>query len=144
MPQRTIGEARQQLDALSELMSPKTLDPYRAEFDAAQMAALDMATRYMDRTVDDAEALSSRIEDQLREVHDGYAVLIREGDAGRIAGREFSERYTKLRYQQRSAERRLAEVARTADRLEGIETDPEAWADAFYSRFPLVRPEFSF
>ena len=75
---------------------------------------------------------------------DGYARLISDVEAGRIPAREFSERFTKLRGEQRDIERRTAAVARTADRLERVESDPETWADAFYSRFPLVRPKFSF
>jgi hypothetical protein len=144
MAQRTIGEARQQLDALSEVISPRALEPYRAEFDDARSAAVEMATRYMDETFGDAEVLGAALSEQLFAVRDGYAQLISEGEAGRIPAREFSERFTTLRRQQRDAERRAAEVARTADRLQGIESDPEAWTDTFYSRFPLVRPTFSF
>jgi hypothetical protein len=144
MPQRIIGEARQHLDALGEVVSYKALEPYRAEFDTAQAAALEMATRYMDETAGDAETLSTQLHDQLGEVRDGYALLLSEGEAGRIPARDFNERLTKLRRQQRDAERRATEVERTADRLEAVESDPEAWADSFYARFPLVRPQFSF
>jgi len=144
MPQRTIQEARQHLDGLAEVMSPKALSPFQAEFDGAQTAAVDMATRHMDTTFAAVAALSDRVDDQVRDVRTGYARLIDEGQAGRITAREFNERFTKLRQQQRDAERRATEAARTAERLEAVELDPEGWADSLYQRFPLTRPHFSF
>lgn len=144
MPQRTIAEARAQLDALGQVMSNASLEPFRAELEAAQAVAQEMATRHMDTTSGDAEKLAADVLDQLSEVQDAYAELVSASEAGRVSARDFSDRFTKLRAQQRAAERRSSELMRTADRLEAIESAPEAWADGLYSRFPLVRPEFSF
>jgi hypothetical protein len=144
MPQRTITDARSQLDTLSQVMSQSFLEPLTAELEAAQLAAHEMADRQIDTLAGDAEELAASVQDELGEVRAGYTALISAGDVGSISARDFADQFNELRKRQRTAERRASELGRTAERLEQIERDPAAWADEFYDRFPPVRPNFSF
>jgi hypothetical protein len=144
MPQRTIGEARQQLGSLEQAMSSRLLRPLQAELEAKCDEAHQMATRQMTESATHGHALVEAAVETFASIRSDLATLVHEGEAGRISARAFNERLGAVRHAQREAERRLAEGSRVAERLASIETDPLAWADDFYARFPPVRPTFSF
>lgn len=129
---------------MAEVMSQTLLEPYVEELQAAVANAVDMAIRYSDQRAHAVEELSEGVFTG-PEVREAYRELNSEGQSGRITAKEYNDRLSGLRQRQRSLERRVGEIAQTADQLDEIETDPAAWADRiFYRRFPLIRPEISF
>lgn len=142
--QRTVTDAARALEELAPTLNPEMYRRYNEELTQARNAATATAGEFADRQVADVDAVREDLLRGLCEVRDAYAALAKDGESGRISAADYQARFARLRQQQRALERRAGDIVRVAELVEGIETDPEGWADNFQNRYPHARPNFSF
>lgn len=145
MAKRTLADARQTLDDLAPALNPEMYRRHQQEIHQASAAALTLATRYVNERVTDTLADRQDVLGGWCGLRDAYTALAAEAADGRVTARDVNERLAQLRQQHRRLERHGSDLGRAVEVVEGIETDPEGWADeTFYAKYPHMTPEFSF
>lgn len=145
MVQRTITDANQALATLTETLPARTVEALRTEIDAARQNALEMAARAHDERYAAAGDLSDQLRDGLNELCDDLRRLTEKARLAETPARVVAAELQSLRHQQRQYRRQADDVARAVEQLRTIEADPIGWVDAaLYTKFPLIRPQFSF
>lgn len=143
MPQRTIADATFTLEAMAGV-SDADRRKFQGEIKAATTEATASAESLMDGKVNEvAEARDDALA-ELCGVRDAYDALLADAALGRTTSADYEAELNQLRSRQRSAERHLARTEEALAFVEAVEEDPAAYGEAMFSKYPLIRPTFSF
>ncbi len=134
MASMTVGQAEAALASLSGL-SDNERHQYEAEVKAARSLAAAQGTAAAESLAQQVREDRDELLKSLCDVRDGLAAAGANGDARTL---------TDLRQRRERLLRKVEEVERLAEQVEGIEADPAAYGDSLYAKYPLTRPNFSF
>ena len=134
MTQLTVGQAEAALASLSGL-SDNQRRQYEAEVKAARSRAAAQGTAAAEGLAQQVREDRDELLRDLCDVRDGLAAAGANGDARAL---------TDLRQRRENLLRKVEEVERLAEQVEGIEADPAAYGDSLYAKYTLTRPNFSF
>lgn len=144
MPKRTVRSARQAFEDAAPSLNPTVHAQYVAELQAAEAAALQRATRFIDDRFTEAKDTGNATVKEVCSVRDRAAALLAETKAGRITAREANDSLIALRNEFRLHERSAATLTQTAEMIASIEDAPVEWFDTFATTYPMMQPDFSF
>lgn len=144
MPKRTIASARAQFESMAAGLNPTVHADYMGELKAAETAALQRATSFVDDRFNDAKETGNATVKSVCELRDRAAALLADTKAGRITAREANDTLVALRNEFRQYERTATTLKESAQLIESIEDDPVGWFDNFADTYPLMQPDFSF
>lgn len=144
MGRRTVLSAQQYVEENAAAINPELYRQYQEEINRAKAAAVSFATGVADGRASDVDAGREDVLRELCQVRDGYAQLIKDGQAGRLSAAEFSQAFDALESREVSSGNAVAEFTEAAAFVTDIEEDPEAYGDDYASRNPNLLHEFTF
>ena len=142
--QRTVGEARQYLTEVAPQLNPEAWAALDGEVKQAENLARGKADTYAAEHFTDASLIGREAVVEICALRDEANALVADAKAGRLSAADVTARLNDLRTAHRRLERTASTVTRAADVIEAVEADPIAWVDSAHSRFPAVKPTFTF
>jgi hypothetical protein len=131
MGQATIYQAEQTLASLNGLSDDQRRQ-YQHEIEEAKGAATHMANDEAERITADVRQRRAELLEEACEVRDG------------LAKATTATELNNFRRRQQQLAKAIEELDATTQTVEAIETDPVAYAENLFAKYPRTRPHFSF
>lgn len=144
MPQRTIAEARRQLEELAPGLNPTMYARLSSEINAASGKAKAISDRMLDQVANELQSRRDEVLADACALRDEFQALTGEGELGTLSAAEYAKKLQKLQNKQRSLAVQEGRLNDLVSRAERIDQDPEAYGDSMFERFPHTRPDFTF
>jgi len=141
---RTLRQAEAWFEDVSPVLPGETRRQVAEEIKDARKRALAFANGVTDAAVADVDRDREAALRELCEVRDGYAQLIKDGQAGRITAAEFSAGFDDLESRELRCGNTINGFTDAVAQVTEVEEAPLDYADDYAERNPNLLHEFSF
>ena len=145
MARRTIAQARRILEQdIAPVVNDHVRRQYEAEINAASGQAKAAADRMLTRIINNMQSQRDEVLAEVCSLRDDFQALTDQGQLGTLSADDYHDRLKELQTRQRALSRKERDLVGMAERAEQIETDPEAYGDSLFAKFPQTQPDFTF
>ncbi len=142
MAQSPIAEARVRRDETA--LAPSQYEAAEGELSAAEGQATAAATDALARIEQGFNETTDALLVEGADLRSAYETLATEARSGRLSADELAARLEDLARRRSSLDTGLSKLGQAIELADRIETDPVAYIDAIWRRFPQTAPQFSF
>lgn len=142
MAQSPIAEARARRDETA--LAPSQYEAAEGELSAAEGQATAAATDALARIEQDFNETTDALLVEGADLRSAYETLATEAQSGRLSADELAARLEDLARRRSSLDTGLSKLGQAINLVDRIETDPVAYIDDIWRRFPQTAPQFNF
>jgi hypothetical protein len=124
MSERTIANAREQLEAGAPMLNPEMYERFHKELKEAEGEATGASEKTAHDRYLEQHAAGQEVQQEACAVRDEATALLASVRSGQMTAREASAALDALRHRHRSVAGRAQRIATAAEAIERIEADP--------------------